>query len=404
MYRKVTSILNETTREVREYHPARYGAPGQKRKKKKFLTPEAVRLQNEKNRIRHIQNLMLANFDGGYHLILRYLDGCHPKNYELAEKNLKIFREYVTRSLKTKGFKFHYIAMTERGKKRGHLHHHVIVQNLEEVNIIQECLKAWQRFGTFTIHPMSADLYDKDYKDLAAYIVKKDTKEEQSGSRYHVSRGLKKPEIIKKETVFGDIKEPEPPAGWFIDYSTIISGVNPYTGKRYQRYYMRTSPSQIIEKTQQKEVKKDMKEVNLYIETQVENGLADAIYIVEFIKKNGEPVTRSKVSSGEFSKLSMSIRALIGGISILNSPTRIKIFTSNTIIKNTIRNGWVEKWKAAGWKNNKGQQVNCAGLWNHLEKIAGEHELVIADENEVNTYHSWALEEIEKHRERRAKA
>lgn len=404
MYCKVTSLLNENILEVKEYHPARYGAPGEKRKKRKFLTPEAVRIQNEKNRIRHIQNLMIANFDGGYHLVLRYLEGNHPKNYELAEKNLKVFRESVTRSLKAKGLRFHYIAMTERGKKRGHLHHHVIVQSLEEVNIIQECVRAWQRFGTFTIHPMSADLYDKDYKDLAAYIVKKDTKEEQRGSRYHVSRGLKKPEIVKKETVFGDIKEPEPPQGWFIDYSTIICGINPYTGKKYQRYYMRTTPTQIRETEEQKEVKKDMKEVNLYIEAQVENGQADAIYIVEFIRANGEPVTRSKVSSGEFSKLSMTIRAMIGGVSILKAPTRIKIFTSNTIIKNTIRNGWIEKWKAAGWKNNKGQQVTCAGLWKYFDSITSEHELVIAGEDELNTFHAWALDEIEKNRERRVNA
>jgi ribonuclease HI len=404
MYDKVTLSLTETIKEVKEYHTARYGAPGQKRKKKKYLTPEAVKAQNEKNRIRHIQNLMLCNFDGGYHLVLRYLDGNHPENYEEAEKNLKSFRGSVTRSLKDKGIKFHYIAMTERGKKKGHLHHHVIVQNLEDVNIIAECMNAWKRFGTFTIHPMSAELYDKDYSDLAAYIVKKETKEEQSGSRYHVSRGLKKPEVIKKETLFGEIREPEPPKGWFIDYSTLITGINPYTGKKYQRYYMRTTPCEIIKPAIQKEVKKSMKEVNLYIEAQVENGCASGIYIVEFIKQNGEPVTRTKISSGNYSRLSMTLRALIGGVSILNSPARIKVFTSNTIIRNAIKNDWMHKWKDAGWKNNKGQQVNCAGLWNYLEKITSDHELIIADETEVNSYHSWALDEIEKEKGRKKNA
>ena len=401
MYNKVTSLLTEFIREVKEYHPAQYGAPGQKRKKKKFKTPEAVKEQNEKNRIRHIQNLMLCNFDGGYHLVLRYLDGNHPENYEEAEKNLRSFRGSVTRSLKEKGIRFHYIAMTERGKRKGHLHHHLIVQNLEDVNIITECMNAWKRFGTFTIHPMNADLYDKDYADLAAYIVKKETKEEQSGSRYHVSRGLKKPKVLNRERIYGEIREPEAPKGWFIDYSTIVTGINPYTGKKYQRYYMRTTPCEIVKPVEKKEVKKSMKKVNLYIEAQVEHGFGSGLYVVEFIKQNGEPVTRTKVSSGNYSRLSMTLRALIGGVSILKEPTQIKVFTSNTVIKNAIKNGWMHKWKDAGWKNNKGQQISCAGLWNYLEQITGKHELIVADENEVNSYHSWALDEIEKQKGRK---
>lgn len=409
MYREVTYKLGSEIIEVKKYHPAQYGAPGQKRKKKRFLTPEAVKAQNEKNRIRHIQNLILCNFDGGYHIVLRYLDGHHPKNYEEAEKNLMSFLRSAGKSIKDKGTKFHYIAVSERGKRKGHLHHHVIVQNLEDVNIIAECMNAWKRFGTFTIHPMSAELYDKDYADLAAYIVKKETKEEQSGSRYHVSRGLKKPEVINKETYFGEIREPEAPKGWFIDYSTLIEGINPYTGKKYQRYYARSTPCEILKPAEhkpaeQKEVKKSMKEVNLYIEAQVENGSASGIYIVEFIKKNGDPVTRTKVSSGNYTRLSMSLRALIGGVSILNSPARIKVFTSNTIIRNAIKNDWMHKWKDAGWKNNKGQQVTCAGLWQYLEKITGEHELINADESEVNSYHSWALDEIEKSKGRKKNA
>ena len=129
MYYKVTSVLNPETVEVREYHAAQYGAPGRKRKKKRYLTPEAVKKQNEKNRVRHIQNLMLANFDNGHHIILRYLDGKYPESYEEAEKNLRAFRIAVGMALKAKGIKFHYIGMTERGKKMKNLHHHVIAES-----------------------------------------------------------------------------------------------------------------------------------------------------------------------------------------------------------------------------------------------------------------------------------
>lgn len=403
MYYKVTSVLNPETVEVREYHAAQYGAPGRKRKKKRYLTPEAVKKQNEKNRVRHIQNLMLANFDNGHHIILRYLDGKYPESYEEAEKNLRAFRIAVGKALKAKGIKFHYIAMTERGKKMKNLHHHVIVQNLEDVNVVSECVKAWEKYGTMTIHPMSKDLYGKEYKDLAAYIVKKETKEEAKGARYHISRGLKKPEIIKKEKVFGDIKAPDPPKGWYVDPASIIMGVNPYTGKKYQRYYMRTSPPEIKKEPEKpEEPKKSMKEVNLYIETIARHKEATGMYIVEFVTSKGETVTRTAMSSGEFSRLSIALRALISGVSILKCPTRIKVFTKNTVIKNALRNGWIEKWKESAWKNNKGQQVNCAGLWKYLDNIAKEHELISAADDEIDSYHEWALGEMEKRKEKRA--
>lgn len=78
------------------------------------------------------------------------------------------------------------------------------------------------------------------------------------------------------------------------------------------------------------------------------------------------------------------------------------MFTKNTVIKNALRNGWIEKWKESAWKNNKGQQVNCAGLWKYLDNIAKEHELISAADDEIDSYHEWALGEMEKRKEKRA--
>lgn len=53
-----------------------HGAPGQKREKKKKKTPEDIRRQNERNRWRKIQRIILANFkEGDWHLILKYRPG-----------------------------------------------------------------------------------------------------------------------------------------------------------------------------------------------------------------------------------------------------------------------------------------------------------------------------------------
>ena len=89
MYLKVTSRLTPEILEVKEYHPALYGAPGKRRAKKSKLTPETVKRQNEKNRERYIQNLMLLNFQKGYHIVLRYPKNKYPGTYEEAEEYLK---------------------------------------------------------------------------------------------------------------------------------------------------------------------------------------------------------------------------------------------------------------------------------------------------------------------------
>ncbi|MBR2554783.1 MAG: hypothetical protein IKE94_07990 [Aeriscardovia sp.] len=393
MYLKVTSRLTSELMEVKEYHPAQYGAPGKKRKKKKHLTPEAVKRQNEKNRERYLQNMILLNFDKGYHIVLRYPKERAPGTYEAAEDNLKAFTRTMRRRLSSKGEKFKYIGITERGKKREVLHHHIIVQNLEDINMIEEVRRSWEPYGSIAM----SSLYEEgNYRDLAAYFLKKETKEEQKRSRYHISRGLKKPEVLKKEIIYGEISDPEAPRGWYIDPSSIIQGINPYTGKKYQKYYLRTTPQALPKKEEKKEKTViPMSQINLYIEAQVKSGKGCCIYVLETMRR-GEPVTVTDSACYEGDKEKLSLMAMIAALLRVKKPSEIKIYTSSAVIRGAIKNKWIDKWEDNGWKTNKGDTLKHAGLWKYVSRILREQKLTLAAGDDKNSYQSWMKDQLQK--------
>ena len=407
MYFKVTSELGSGIREVKEYHPARYGAPGRKRNKKRYLTPEAVKRQNQRMMERRVQNLIMLNFDKGYHIVLRYPKDGAPETYEDADENLKSFRRTMSRRLGSKGAKFKFIGVTERGKRKAVLHHHIIVQNLDGINMVEEVRKAWEKRGNIAIYPMYED---GNYQKLAEYIVKAETKEEQKGKkRYHLSRGLKKPQIIEKETVYGEIPEPEAPKGWFVDPESVVTGINPYTGKKYQRYFIKNTPPrvQIIHKTEEimETPQREMADINIYIESQVNKGQGACMYILEFIPKK-HPVARTvhAMALYEGTKNSLALKALIAAVGRITKPANIKVYTSNALIKSALKNGWMQKWKDSGWKSNKGEYISHAGLWKYLSDISKDHELRSAADDDMNTYKSWMETQLKTKRKEEKRA
>lgn len=409
MYVKVSSRLTSGIIEVKEYAAGGYGAPGKRRKKKKNLSPEIVEKYNSKQRERRLQKLILMNFQEGWHIILRYPKDDQPKSYEEAEERFKRFRENMSRELKKDGIPFRYIVVTEAGKKENHYHHHIIVESLWDKGIDMPALvrEKWRKFGT-TSH---SKLYDEgNYEDLAKYLAKSDTKEEQKEirkegrnvPRYRCSRNLKKPEVIAKETYYGDMREPEAPKGWFVDPGSLIQGINPYTGKKYQRYFIKNTSEKVIERAlalkEEKEEKPEriLPKVNLYIESQVRDGEGECIYVIEFIKKDGTPVTKDAIGHYKGSKQGLTLRALIAGVSLLKSDTQVKVFTSDPVVRSALKNRWPDKWEKQKYRNGKGKSVQCAGLWKYIKENAWNHEYIIPAESEKNSYHGWSIQQLAK--------
>lgn len=224
------------------YTPRGFGAPARRRKKKEKETPKAMEKYNNSKRAEKLQLLLLNNFNQGYHIILDYPKDNRPETYKEAEDNLKKCLYKISRRLKAKGKKFKYIAITERGKKREALHHHMIVE--KDPSILEELTSIWGN------HIKISQMYEEGaYKDLAAYFCKVETKEEltKGRSKYHRSRNLKEPDI-KSRIVSGPLKDdPIIPKGYELIKDSYINGFNEFAGIRYQKYMIKRNQTPICE-------------------------------------------------------------------------------------------------------------------------------------------------------------
>ena len=85
MYTKVIYDLGNV-KEIQKYIPGNYGAPGCPREKKRKRTPEEIQKQNQRNKIRKVQRLILKNFtEGDLHLVLTYKKELRPESIEEAK-------------------------------------------------------------------------------------------------------------------------------------------------------------------------------------------------------------------------------------------------------------------------------------------------------------------------------
>lgn len=235
MYTKVIYDLG-SVKEIQKYIPGNYGAPGCPREKKRKRTPEEIQKQNQRNKIRKVQRLILKNFtEGDLHLVLTYKKELRPESIEEANKQRAKFFTDLRRVYKRAGPELKYIAATEKGSK-GAVHHHIIINNPEGINLTRTIQKIWPYGQQYT-----TPLYEEgEYEDLAAYLVKDETKEEVAGTSYTRSRNLIIPEPQREKIFHRRWKEePQIPKGWELIKGTLQNGLNPVTGHPYQHYMIR---------------------------------------------------------------------------------------------------------------------------------------------------------------------
>ena len=233
MYIEKTYDLGDV-KEVARYYPGRYGAPGCKRRPKKKATPEDIRRQNQRNRARKIQRLILANFkEGDWYLTLTYRKGERPGSMEEAKGQRKKFFAEMRKAYKKAGYEFKFICVTELGR-RGGVHHHIILENIAvpELNATKMITKFWKHGGKHF-----KPLYEEgEFEELADYLAKEQGKERN----YTRSRNLIVPQPAKEKVYRRKWdEEPKLEEGYYILKDTLANGINPVTGRPYQYYMMR---------------------------------------------------------------------------------------------------------------------------------------------------------------------
>ena len=232
-----TTIEAGATIEVHKSFTKRTGIKTRGNKDKP--TPEEMEKINQLNAERNLRIKINANFGvDDLWITLTYRKEERPTP-EVAKKKMKKFVDDLRNEYKKVGESLKYIHTTEY--KNTAIHHHILLNHLEGVNVPKFVRKLWE-FGRPQFKPLDDT---GQYKDLAAYIIKetsKSYKEKDGGhmQRYSCSRNLIMPPpktvIIKKATRWA--ADPRPKKGYYIDQDTIYNGVDPFTGREYQRYTM----------------------------------------------------------------------------------------------------------------------------------------------------------------------
>lgn len=235
IYKKITYDMGVVI-QIEKSYPGNYGAPGRKREKKKKKTPEDIKRQNEKNRWRKLQRIILANFhEGDWHLILKYRPGERPGTYEEAKEHRKKFLSRMREAYKKAGIPFKWIIVTERGKKGNVLHHHLVIEDIRRDGI--ETVKLVKKLWTYGNEFFSALYEDGEYEQLAQYIVKSETKEECGWCTYSRSRNLIIPQPDVEMIPHKRWRNPPvAPKGWYVVQDSVWNGENPVTGLPVQHY------------------------------------------------------------------------------------------------------------------------------------------------------------------------
>lgn len=71
----------------------------------------------------------------------------------------------------------------------------------------------------------------------------------------------------------------------------------------------------------------------------------------------------------------MEILAAIAGLEILKEPCKVTVYSDSRYLVDAQSKGWVEGWKARGWRKKDKSAVKNVDLWKRLEQAAEGHEI-----------------------------
>ncbi len=69
----------------------------------------------------------------------------------------------------------------------------------------------------------------------------------------------------------------------------------------------------------------------------------------------------------------MEIMGAIAGLEALKIPCEVTLYTDSQYLVNAMTKGWVEKWRANGWRRNKREAALNTDLWERLLRLCRHH-------------------------------
>lgn len=222
--------------EIKQFHTARYGAPGQPRQKKTKPTPEAVKRQNQRRKEEQTARIIGANFvEGDYVRTLTFAPAQRPADMKEAQKIFKDFYQRLRREYRKRYFELFWIANIEC-TPRGAWHIHFICNAIfGGADIIKEL---WQHGGVYD--QLIRDI-TRSGKDLGSYMAK--TPDSTAAGEHKVveaklthSKNLIIPKAEEKLISGWKLKDaPRIPKGWYLIKESYFEGIN-LEGYKYRTF------------------------------------------------------------------------------------------------------------------------------------------------------------------------
>ncbi|MGB4609717.1 MAG: ribonuclease HI [Saccharofermentanales bacterium] len=71
----------------------------------------------------------------------------------------------------------------------------------------------------------------------------------------------------------------------------------------------------------------------------------------------------------------MELIAAIKGLSELNRPCKVNLYSDSAYLVKAFNENWLENWQKNGWRNAAKQPVSNSDLWQQLLSIAAQHDI-----------------------------
>lgn len=224
-------------------------APSGNQRKRRFKpTSETQKLLNDRYAIKHLEMLLETNFDDNdYHVRLSYSDRNNPLSDEIAGKNIANFIRRLKYKCGKNGINAPVaVWCTEKGKKNGRYHHHMIIKCALPRDEIE---RIW---GKGYANSKRLQFTEDGLTGLANYLSKKPI----GAHRWHSTRNLKKPQVRENdnmskkqfEALFDSNATCDMYSARYVGY--IVSKVNPIyneiTGNKYLSFKMYRADSKYV--------------------------------------------------------------------------------------------------------------------------------------------------------------
>lgn len=96
--------------------------------------------------------------------------------------------------------------------------------------------------------------------------------------------------------------------------------------------------------------------------------------ILRFTDSKGE-THETEISAGydKTTNNRMEMMAAIAALELLQRPCDVTVTTDSQYLTNTFNKGWIDNWRANGWRNSANKPVKNLELWQRLIRAAANH-------------------------------